>query len=66
MFKSNSFSTKRAYDAPLCEALEVQINEGVLLNISGGETQGTNWSEKSGGAGGSVDYYNYDENGGSF
>lgn len=30
MFKSNSFSTKRAYDAPLCEALEFQINEGIL------------------------------------
>ena len=34
MFKSNSFSTKRAYDAPLCEALEVKF-EGNVLTTSG-------------------------------
>ena len=60
MFKSNSFSTKRAYDAPLCEALEFQINEG-FLKISGGDAQGTSWSDTAGGAGGSVDYYNYEQ-----
>ena len=61
MFKSNSFSTKRAYDAPLCEALEFQINEGIL-DVS--EKTQANWSDPSTpNAAGGTDYYNY---GGSF
>ena len=61
MFKSNSFSTKRAYDAPLCEALEFQINEGIL-DVS--EKTQANWSDPSTpNTAGGTDYYNY---GGSF
>ena len=30
MFKSNSFSTKRAYDAPLCETLDVRVELSIL------------------------------------
>ena len=42
MFKKQSFNTGVAYVAPLCEALEFKVNEGVMIlsNQGGGGQYG--------------------------
>ena len=51
MLKKIFLNAAEAYAAPVCETLDFTVNEGIM-----GLSNGTNWSENPGGAGGNDGY----------